>query len=112
MPVNHTIDLKQRVVRTRSWGVVTDAELIKHKIELTNDPDFCPTMTQVCDCSGVERLDATSTGVRAMIDYDSRNADRRRGHRVACVAPADGVFGMARMYSQRSHGGPQVFEVF
>ena len=107
MPITYSIDKERKVVRTQSQGVITDAELLAHKAELTNDPDFCPTMIQICDCRGVERFHGTTDGVRAMVEFDKAHAERRAGHRVACVVSGDEMFGMARMYSQRSAGGPQ-----
>jgi len=107
MPITYTIDKERKVVHTRSLGVITDADLLAHKAELTNDPAFCPTMAQICDCRHVERFEATTEGIRAMVAFDKTHAARRSGHRVACVAAGDELFGMARMYSQRSEGGPQ-----
>ena len=112
MPITYEIDAERRIVFTKSSGTVTDEELLAHKVELTNDPSFCPTMVQICDCRHIEGFDGTSDGIRAMVEFDRKNAERRRGHRVACVVTCDEMFGMARMYSQRSEGGPQQIGVF
>ena len=112
MPISYTIDTGRKIVRTHSVGVITDEELLAHKAELTNDLAFCPTMIQICDCRDIERFDATTDGIRAMVAHDQANAQRRNGHRVACVVACDEMFGMARMYAQRSEGGPQQVGAF
>ena len=110
MPISYSIDLNRRMVLTRSWGVLTDAEILAHKEQLALDPKFCPTMGQLSDVREIERLEVTTEGVKAMIAHDQAHADRRVGHRVAFVVSSDEAFGMARMYSQRS--GSELVTVF
>src|SRR5262245_19222279 len=105
MPVSYTIDKSRQIVFTRSWGVVTDSEILAHKERLARDPDFVATMGQLSDGRDVERMDVTTEGVRAMVEHDRKHPDKRRGHRLAFVVGSDEAFGMARMYSQRSEGG-------
>jgi hypothetical protein len=110
MPISYKIDLDRRLVYTRSWGVLTDADILAHKEQLALDPKFCPTMGQLSDVREIERLAVTTEGVKAMVAHDQAHADRRSGHRVAFVVSTDEAFGMARMYSQRSN--PDLVSVF
>jgi hypothetical protein len=110
MPISYKIDLDRRLVYTRSWGVLTDADILAHKEQLALDPKFCPTMGQLSDVREIERLAVTTEGVKAMVAHDQAHADRRTGHRVAFVVSTDEAFGMARMYSQRSN--PDLVSVF
>jgi hypothetical protein len=110
MPISYKIDLNRRMVLTRSWGVLTDADILAHKTQLAADPDFCPTMGQLSDVRDIERLEVTTDGVKAMVAHDQAHADRRVGHRLAFVVSSDEAFGMARMYSQRS--GSELVSVF
>lgn len=110
--MSYSIDKERHLVRTRSWGVLTDADILAHKEKLARDPEFCPSMGHLSDGREVQRLEVTTNGVRAMIAHDVANADRRSGHRLAFVVSRDEAFGMARMYSQRSESGDQHIEVF
>jgi len=101
MPIAYRIDNKRRLVLTRGWGVLTDADVLAHKKQLAKDPLFDPTMPELSDVRSVERLDVTTAGVKAMVAYDVTNADRVAGHRMALVVASDEVFGMARMYGTR-----------
>ena len=105
MPISYTIDKQRLRVLTHCWGVLTDAELLAHKEALARDPDFCPTLSQLSDVRGIERLDVTTEGVKALVAHDTANGDRVGGQRMALVVSSDEAFGMARMYSQRSPNG-------
>ena len=112
MPISYRIDRERAVVLTEAWGVLTDADILGHKARLLNDPGFDSRMPQLSDIRNIDRLDVTPIGVRAMVDHDAANADRRAGHRMGLVVPKDVVFGMARMYQQmgsRADSGVEVF---
>ena len=111
MPISYRIDPDRQWVLTTAWGVLTDADLLAHKTALANDAAFTPTMRQLSDISGIERLDVTADGVRAMVAHDERNMEKRAGHRMALVVPKSEVFGMARMYQLMS-GPDQSIGVF
>jgi hypothetical protein len=110
--MSYRIDSDRRVVLTKAWGVLTDQDILNHKARLLSDPAIEPGTVQLSDVRGVERLEVTPAGIRAMVRHDTANAGRLPGHRLALVANADLVFGMARMYQQTgSHddGGVGVF---
>lgn len=100
------------MVFTEATGVLTDGDILGHKSRLLADPAFDPSMPQISDIRGIERLDVTSAGVRAMVDHDTINAARRRGHRMALIVPQTAVFGMARMYELMGQGADDSVGVF
>ena len=112
MPMSYSIDKQRHLVLTRCWGVLSDADLLAHKAQLASDPDFHASMGQLSDVRAIERLAVTTEGVKLMVAHDTANADRVGGHRMALVVASDEVFGMARMYGQRSEAGAQGVGVF
>jgi hypothetical protein len=98
MPISYSIDPERRLVLTKAWGVLTDNDLLQHKENLARDPAFSVGMRELSDVREIQRLDVTSTGVRAMVAHDDRRAHQSAQHRMALVVPNDEVFGMARMY--------------
>jgi hypothetical protein len=110
--MSYSIDTTRQLVLTRAWGVLTDADLLEHKAQLANDSGFSASMAELSDVRGVERLAVTTEGVKLMVAHDVASSDRMAGHRLALVVSSDESFGMARMYSQRSDGGPQDVGVF
>lgn len=112
MPMSYRIDRERGLVITEAWGVLTDADILAHKDNLLKDRDFDPNMPQLSDIQRIERLDVTSAGVKAMVEHDAANADRRDGHCMVLVVPRDEVFGMARMYQLMGSGGNGRVQVF
>lgn len=112
MPIAYRIDSERQRIFTQAWGVLTDADLLAHKGRLLRDAAFDPRMPQLSDIRGIERLEVTAAGVRAMVAHDAAHSARRAGHRMALVVPTDEAFGMARMYElmgQREDNGVGVF---
>lgn len=107
MPISYRIDPLRQWVMTTAWGVLTDADVLAHKAALANDPQFTPAMSELSDISGIDRLEVTPAGVRAMVAHDERHP-RRSGHRLALVVPKPDVFGMARMYQMMSGPDPNI----
>jgi hypothetical protein len=94
MPADYVIDAEHRIVYSRAWGELTEADVLVHRQRLKTDPRFDPAFRQLADFSGVTRLALTYASVNALASSDPWHFDARR----AFVAPADVVFGMARMY--------------
>jgi len=101
MPIAYRIDQDRRLVLTRAWGILADADILDHKEQLAKDPHVRAPMVELSDLRSVERLDVTTEGVKAMVAHDTKNADQVAGHRLALVVGSDEVFGMARMYGLR-----------
>lgn len=96
MPIRYRIDPKRGLVLTTATGVLTDDELLAHKRKLRADPDFRPDMCELSDVRQVTRLEVTPQGVQQFVEQDK--SSEQPNYRLAIVARADVVFGMARMY--------------
>ena len=94
MPFDFVIDAEHRIVYSRGWGVFTKADVLAHRQRLKANPQFDATFRQLADFSGVTRFAISATSVKALTTSDPWDSDARR----AFLAPADVVFGMARMY--------------
>ena len=94
MPFDFVIDAEHRIVYSRAWGEFTEADVLAHRQHLKANPQFDATFRQLADFSGVTRFTISATSVKALTSSDPWDSEARR----AVFAPADAVFGMARMY--------------
>src|SRR6185312_10488957 len=78
MPVDLTIDERTGIVYSTFRGKIETAELVNHIAALKAHPCFRPDYNELVDVSGVTAFDASSIRV--------------------LVAPADLLFGLARMF--------------
>lgn len=108
LPGTYEIDPQRRIVTSRFWGAVTDAEVFEHNEKLRNDPRFDATYQQLVDLTGVTGIDV-STGT---INTTSLDQFFEPGTRRAFVATHDAVFGMARMFALRAESVGQTIRVF
>lgn len=93
MPTTYVLCPSQRLVRSRAFGVLTEAESWAHYTGLSEDPEFHPTFRQLCDLSEVTELEASSQFLRDL----ARKSVFATGTRRAFVAPTALQFGLARM---------------
>ena len=108
MPTSYEIDAHRRLVTSRIWGAVTDAEIHQHNEKLRTDPRFDGTYQQLVDMTGVTKIGvSTSTINETSLDQFFEPGTRR-----AFVATDDAVFGMARMFALRAEGLGQTIQVF
>jgi hypothetical protein len=108
MPANYSIDVERKLVISRAWGVMTDADVREHRRALRNDPLFDPTYRELVDMSGIS-LDLVAISTKQEISQDLLFAP---GVRRAWVAPDDHPFGMAQMYAIASEKQGRGVEVF
>ena len=94
MPFDFVIDSERRIVYSRAWGEFTEADVVAKRQRLKADPRFDPTFRQLADFSGVTRIAISTASIKALTSSDPWDSEARR----AVFAPADAVFGMARMY--------------
>ena len=104
MPAEYRIERSRRMVLSRAWGCLTDAELTDNRAALFADAAFEPDMAQLYDFSGVTELKVTSETLR-LFARTSRFSPRARR---AMVVSSDAVFGMARMYAIMSDKEDQI----
>jgi hypothetical protein len=93
MPAEYSIHPELRLVRSRAWGYLTDAESRAHYTHIANDPHFLPSFRQLCDLREVVQIQA-ATGTLRDLALKSIFAP---GTRRAFIAPEDEHFGLARM---------------
>jgi hypothetical protein len=110
MPASYLIDHARRVVFSRGWGDLTDADLAGHQATLLADPAFEPTFGQLCDLSEVtSEAHVTTAGVQYLAGRDVFAPWARR----AFVAPRPLSFGLARIFALlRECRGELAIEVY
>jgi len=94
MPTSYRLDLVERVVWSRAWGLVRNEELTAHSRALRADPRFQPDFRQVQDLLSVERAEITAAGLRELASLNPFGKGARR----AVVVGSDELFGLARMH--------------
>ena len=100
MPIEFQVD-DASVVHARGWGVLTDGDLLEHRRRVTGDARVPRAgKREIVDLREVETLAVSAEGVRAMVAARERfeAGEEGAGGRLAIVATADEVFGVARMY--------------
>lgn len=112
MPIQYEIDEDRGVVRTTASGRLTDEELLEHKRALLDDPRFRPGMAELSDVRGVDELAVTPAGIAEAAQFDESHSDHFGSHRLALLVPTDLVFGMGRMYEQRTDGNTGGVQIF
>lgn len=112
MSITYRIDTAQNIVWTTATGVLTDADLLAHKRNLINDPAFKPGSRELSDVRAVERLEVTPNGISQFVARDKADSAKLGDHKLAIVASADVVYGMARMYQTLSNEEVQHVMVF
>jgi hypothetical protein len=85
VPFQVTVDKLRRVVTTRGWGHLSDADFALLHQHFNTDPDFDPMFARICDLSEV-----TTVAVSDQL-LDSWAADPLTNsatvHAVVCTAP-------------------------
>jgi len=108
LPISYDIDGEKRLVTSRLWGAVTDAEVFDHNRRLRVDPRFDPAYRQLIDLTGIEEIKVSTD----MVNRTAMDQYFNPGTRRAFIAPDDTAFGMARMFAMQTEGQGQTIEVF
>jgi len=108
MPGSYLLDTSRRIVFSRGWGVVTDAQLLAHSDALRADLRFQPSFKQVADFREVSEILLTSRGVHLNAEASPFSRDARR----AFVVVTDEAFGISRMFSLYADTSPDQFRIF
>ncbi len=112
MPIKYTIDRIHRVVYTEASGILTEEELIQHKHDLVNHPDFMPGMVELSDAREVREIAISPAGLQRFTAIDASYADLLKDYKLAIVVTADLAFGMARMYEMMTSGNIPNVHIF
>lgn len=97
MPIEHTVDTTNGLLRVRRWGHITTHDETRAGEERAKDPLVVPGIPVLVDCTAIEPADTTET-VRYLADCSSRLAAELQCGPLAIVVATDVEFGMARMY--------------
>ena len=108
LPFSYDINERERLVTSRLWGPVSEAEIHDHNTRLRSDPKFDPAYKQLTDLTGVTDI-IVGTDV---INETALDQFFNPGTRRAFLASNDAVFGLARMFALRAEGSGQTIEVF
>lgn len=112
MPITYSIDRERNVVFTTIRGVLTDDELLDHKMRLTSDPNFKSGMVELSDAREVGELAVTAEGVGRFVTQDSKDSELLKDYKLAIVASEDVVYGMARMYQTLTEKNVPAVRIF
>ena len=108
MPATFVIDHQQRLVRSKAWGVLVDADLAASQKGLREDKQFDPSFRQIWDMSEVTDLQLTGRQVQMLAFTSPFAPDAQR----AVVVNSDVAYGMARMYALMGDRDPERFQIF
>jgi len=108
MPASFTIDASRRLVTSRLWGDVTDAELRQQHAALRAAPEFDPSYAQLIDARGLDVGRISGETLSSLASTSNFAPDTRR----AVVADEDSAFGVARMFSAWSAARGHEVRVF
>ncbi|GEM_PF-1736699 len=100
MPGDYILLVERKLVFSRAFGVLTDADLRDHARQLKGDPRLDPSFRQFADFSALTDLRVTTSGVRSISGVANPFLP---GCVRAILVPTSESFGMARMF-QMWHG--------
>jgi hypothetical protein len=108
MPASFTVDLARRMVFSRGWGVLVDADLRQTRRGVRATPGFEPDFRQLYDFSEVTEVGLTTDGLQDI----ARHSPFGRNARRAVVVNSEVAFGMVRMYQILSGRENWHFRIF
>ena len=94
MPYFYKVDKARRIVLSTASGAFSLADFRSHQENLSKDPEFDPTYSQIADFSHITHFDLSAEEIRQMALHSVFHPDARR----AFIAPDDVVYGSSRMY--------------
>ena len=94
MPASYLIDDERRTIFSRAWGVLTDADVIRHNRALILEPRFRAGYNRLADFRDVTELRLTAEVVLSESALLRLAPESRR----AFVVSSDLAFGFARMF--------------
>ena len=106
MSEEYRIDEKQKIVWSRCWGVLSDADLLAQQARLRTEPKFQPGFCQLINTSEVTETTMTGEAVKRVAQNSLFAPESKR----AFVVVKNVVYGMGRMFElyQGLKGGSSV----
>jgi len=108
MPTTYRLDLVNRVVYSRAWGVTRDGEFEAHSRSLRADRRFAPDFRQLQDLVDVTEPRVTAAGLRRVAELNPFGKNARR----AVLVASDIAFGFARMHEMMRGDAGDDLKVF
>jgi hypothetical protein len=108
MPIQHTVDVERRLVRSRLWDVVTEVDAWSSAASLMDDPAFDPTFMQLSDMREVTKIEVSPTTIRDLAVMRIFDPEARR----ALVVASDLQTGVGRMTTSYAERGDQQIALF
>ena len=108
MPGSYFVDVANRLVYTRAWGVLSFDIITAHAATLKADPRFDPGFRQIVDFRDVTEIALTSTEVREFAALTPFRRDAKR----AFVVASDEAYGMVRMFGTYREADPAHLGIF
>jgi hypothetical protein len=105
--VTYRLDAERRLLVATLAGVVTGDDLDQFARAIQQDPAYDPSWPALVDASTLNPSGISTEMLRARAAVPKPNPIR-----IAVVAPADVVFGLARMFQMMSEGYGNQIEVF
>ena len=108
MPETYEIDMDQRLVRARAWGVFSNADLRDHYLLLIADVRFEPSFLHLANLSDVTEFALEPRVIAEIASWPVFDVGTRR----ALIAPSDVAYGLSRMFSLHAERAGQNVQVF
>ena len=99
MPIRYQLDPVSKCVFATGEEPVTDSDLLKYQVDLSEDPLHGAGFDQLLDMRQVSGLHATAFGIREAGRLSHHFDEHLRGTRCAVVASSGVGFGLARMFT-------------
>jgi len=99
MPIHFTIDKSAKRVYATGSEPLTDSDLLKYQVALSEHPDHGAGFDQLLDMRSISGVHVTAFGVREAGTLSRQFADYLRGTKCAVVATDGVAFGLARMFT-------------
>jgi hypothetical protein len=94
MPTFYKIDTGRNLVLTTGYGFVTKEEVLILQDQMSNDPEFDASFSQVADFSQLTDTDVGMADVRMFAQRDAFSIHSRR----AIIVKGDVAFGFAKVF--------------
>lgn len=101
MPTRYVIDKERRLIISTGWDRISCADILAHRNQLKNDPDFDPSYNQLVDGRAVTGLNLSLDETKAIASGSPFSLASRR----ALVARDLAVLGIARLAEAYSGAG-------
>jgi hypothetical protein len=102
------IDTQRGIVFSRTWGVLTDDEVISHATNLKDDPRFSPGLKQIIDFRDLVHMQLTSHGVRTLAHLNPFRPDAKR----AFIIDNDDALALSRAFFTYTEAGVDGYTLF